>query len=294
MPAFSERTKVILALSCTLVFWATAFAAIRVALESYSPMQLAFLRFLEASIIMGCLMMGKKLHLYHRKDLLYFFLAGFVGVAVYHIALNVGEQTVNAGTASFIINTAPIFTAILATTVLKEKINFLGWIGIMVSFFGVSIISFGHEGGIQIQFGALLILVSAVATAIYAVIQKLYLHRYQTVEFVTYSIWAGTLVLFVFSAGSFEAAQNASMKSTLSLLWLGAFPGAIGYLTWVYALKRMPANRLMSAMYIIPLLATFVAWVWLDEIPSQYALFGGVVVLTGLFLLHRSKKKVTV
>ena len=52
-----------------------------------------------------------------RGDALRFLLCGFLGIAL-HALLNTGEQTVSAGAASFIVNTLPIFTALLAAVFL--------------------------------------------------------------------------------------------------------------------------------------------------------------------------------
>ena len=58
-----------------------------------------------------------------RGDALRFLLCGFLGIALYNALLNTGEQTVSAGAASFIVNTLPIFTALLAAVFLGERFN---------------------------------------------------------------------------------------------------------------------------------------------------------------------------
>jgi drug/metabolite transporter (DMT)-like permease len=59
------------------------------------------------------------------------------------------EVTVTAGAASLIIGAGPIFTALLAASILKEKLKSWGWIGIFISFFGVALESLGEGGGIS-------------------------------------------------------------------------------------------------------------------------------------------------
>src|SRR3712207_8076901 len=74
------------------------------------------------------------------RDLPAVFLAGFLAFTFYHAALNYGEVTVSAGAASVLINTVPIFTALLAVTFLGERLRALGWVGMAVSFGGAALI----------------------------------------------------------------------------------------------------------------------------------------------------------
>ncbi len=53
-------------------------------------------------------------------------IAAVLFIAAYAVLLNTGEQTVPAGPASFIINTMPVFTALIATFALGERFGFLG------------------------------------------------------------------------------------------------------------------------------------------------------------------------
>src|SRR3712207_7714162 len=78
-------------------------------------------------------------------DLPAIFAVGFLAFALYHVALNFGERTVSAGAASLLINTAPIFTALLATVFLGERLRAVGWFGMVVSLLGATLISVGEE-----------------------------------------------------------------------------------------------------------------------------------------------------
>ncbi|GAJ02583.1 unnamed protein product, partial [marine sediment metagenome] len=83
-----------------------------------------------------------------------------------------------AGSASLLIASAPIFTAILAMLILKEKIKPWGWVGILISFLGVSLVARGEGGGIRFEPSAFLILLAAISTSFYFVLQKPYLKKY--------------------------------------------------------------------------------------------------------------------
>lgn len=157
-PLFDAR--VLLALGLTIFFWASAFAGIRVGLESYSPSHVALLRFLVASAALAVYAAVRRMRLPELSDLPAVMLSGFLAFTVYHVALNYGEVTVSAGSASLLVNTAPIFTALFAAAFLGERVGTLGWAGMGVSFFGAALISFGEGEGFSLDPGAPLVLLS--------------------------------------------------------------------------------------------------------------------------------------
>jgi len=131
--------RIIMAIAFTLIFWASAFAGIRVGLKAYSPENLVLFRFLTASIVLSVYAIITRMPLPEKKDLPAIFFLGFIGITVYHLALTFGELKVTAGSASLLIASAPIFTAILAMLILKEKIKPWGWVGILISFLELSL-----------------------------------------------------------------------------------------------------------------------------------------------------------
>ncbi|GAB4450834.1 MAG: DMT family transporter [Anaerolineae bacterium] len=279
-------SRTLASLGITLIFWASAFAGIRAALDAYSPAHLALLRFLVASATLAVYAALTRMPLPARRDLPAILGLGFLGITVYHVALNFGEVSVTAGAASMLISSVPVFTAILATAILGERLKAWGWLGIAVSFSGAALIALGEGNGLEFDPGALLILLAAVATALYFVFQKPYLTRYSALQFTAYCIWAGTLLMLVFLPGLPQAVQQAPPGATLAVVYLGVFPAAIAYGTWTYALSRAPASIATSFLYLSPILATLIAWVWLGEAPAALALVGGALALVGVILVN--------
>jgi drug/metabolite transporter (DMT)-like permease len=279
-------SKTIVALGVTLLLWASAFAGIRAALQGFSPFHLALDRFLVASAILAAVAFWKKTRLPDRADLSRVLLTGFFGIAVYNVALNYGELTVTAGAAGFIVNTVPIFTTLLSLLFLKERIRLFGWLGMIVSFAGVSLIAIADSSSLELNKGAFIILCAAVCQSLYFVLQKPLLKKYSPFEVVCYAVWVGTIGMLVLIPGSVGQLKSASPAAILAVLYLGIFPSTIAYVCWSYVLAKMPASRASAFLYLVPAIAVTIAFVWLKEAPSWLLLVGGCLALGGVVLVN--------
>jgi len=110
----------------TILSWASAFPAIPLALRELQPVPLAAARFAVAALLVLAWLAWRRPPRPALPDLLRFALCGLVGIAAYNILLNTGQRSVAAGAASFIVNPAPILTALLARLVLGERFGARG------------------------------------------------------------------------------------------------------------------------------------------------------------------------
>src|SRR5579871_1490395 len=169
-----SRWPVVLALAATLVLWATAFVGIRYAVRQYDAGALALLRNTVTAAAMLAIAFPWKRRAFLAPrgwDFLKLFAAGAVGIATYQLTLINGERSVDAGTASLIINTSPIFTALFALWVLHEHLGLRGWAGVLLGFGGAALLISGSRST-HLDLGALFVLTASIAQAASFIIQK--------------------------------------------------------------------------------------------------------------------------
>lgn len=283
--------KVKAVLVTTILFWASAFVGIRIGLTSYSPGALALLRFLVASLCMGIIYhsqpVKREIPWRVRGQLL---LAGVGGIGIYHICLNIGEMSVSAGIASFIIGLMPVMTVVLSLLILRERLALGAWTGIFISLFGLMVLAWGEGSQVDMKEGILFILVSAFMGALLTLIQKQFLKRYNPIAIITWVMWGGTCFLLYFLPDLIQEIQTAEMHATLATIYMGIFPAALCYLAWGYVLKHFSAAKATVALYALPITSTLMGFILLGEKPSPLSLIGGGIALIGAFIANYYQK----
>src|SRR5437867_7348467 len=174
-----ETAVIAAAIATTVVMWASAFVAIRAALQGgYGPVQLATLRYTIGSVLLAIFAALRGVRVPQRRDWLSISLCGIVGFAIYAVLLNTGETRVAAGTASFVINTVPIFTAIIAMLFLGERMRTAGWIGLVISLSGTALLSIRPGSKLSVEPALLILVAAAIAQATQFVIEQPLVQRY--------------------------------------------------------------------------------------------------------------------
>lgn len=272
------------------VLWGSAFPAIKVGLEGLSVPHLTLVRHLVASacFVPVLLAMGRRM-LPRRGDVPAFFLMGFAGIFVYHVALNLGELRVSAGATSLIIASAPAITALLAWWFRGERLPALGWVGSATSFLGVGLIVVGDSRDIGLDPWALFVLLSAVATSFYFILQKPMFGRYRAVEVTAYATWAGTLPMLLFLPGLPDAIATAETSAWLAATYLGVFPSAIAYTLFAFALSLAPVTLVTAYLYSVPVFSLLFSWWVLGEVPTLLTLVGGGIAIAGIVVVNLAK-----
>lgn len=220
------------------------------------------------------------------RDLGLVLLIGLVSGFAYQMAFNHGMRSVSSGPAAAIVDTAPLFAAIMGALLLRERLGWIGWIGMGAGLAGVAMIAFGERGELVLEPGAALLLLAAILFASNAVMQKPLLARYSVVEISVWLVVSGTLPMLVFLPGAVEQLVAAPRDAILAVIFLALFPAALGFVLWSYALTHLPIAQVSSSLYLLPPVAFVIAWIWPGEVPGMLSIAGAALALVGVALVQ--------
>ncbi|MFJ8465872.1 DMT family transporter [Streptomyces swartbergensis] len=290
-PARRAELLAAAAATVTVVLWASAFVSIRSAGEAYSPGALALGRLLAGALTLGVICLLRREGVPPRSAWRGIALSGLLWFGVYMVALNWGEQQVDAGTAALVVNTGPILIALLGARLLGDPMPPRLLAGMAVSFAGAVTVglSMSGEGGASVL-GVVLCLLAAVTYAGGVVAQKPALGTASPLQVTTFGCLVGAVVCLPFAGQLVQEAAEAPASATLNMVYLGVFPTALAFTTWAYALSRTTASRMGATTYAAPALVVLMSWLFLGEVPGLLTLAGGALCLAGV-AVSRSRSR---
>jgi drug/metabolite transporter (DMT)-like permease len=281
-----------IAASITIIFWSSAFPAVKYCLDYYSPEAIMLLRFLVASAVLLGYCAVKRIPPPRKKDLPPFIAAGFVGLFLYMWAFNTGTGMVPSGVSGFIIASAPVFSLIFSIVFLKERAGLLTWLGVIISFIGIAVVASTQVTEMQLNAGVWLLLGAAVCTSVFNVIQKRILTVYTAVQSIAWSVAFASLFMCVFMPKLVRELPSAPITATGVIVYLGIFPAALAYFLWGYALSKAEKTiQVTSFLYLSPFLASVMAFLWLGEEMPILGLLGGVIIIAGMVITSYKRKR---
>ena len=278
-----------------VIAWGASFVATKVALRYVSPVTVVWLRFAMGVVILGiAVILRNQFTLPARKELLYMFFLGFLGIAFHQWLQSTGLLTAQATTTSWIVATTPVFMALLGWLVLGEKLVGLQILGVVLAAFGVLLvvskgdftaIAAGRIGTV----GDFLILISAVNWAVFSTLSRRGLQAQPATRMMFFVMgfgWLFSSVPFLAGPGLGDI-RNLTREGWLGIGFLGVFCSGFAYIFWYDALKTLPMAQTGSFLYLEPLVTVLVAaWV-LSEPVVGASLAGGALILLGVWLVNR-------
>jgi drug/metabolite transporter (DMT)-like permease len=281
------------AVGVTLLFWASAFVAIRHLKGDFSPGALSLGRVAVGAVALGCVVLVSRAGLPRptRREWVTLVVIGVFWVGIYHVALNEGEQRIDAGTAAMLIQVSPVLIALLAAVFLHERFTRYLTLGLLLSFSGVALIGFASSpGGDRDPFGVLLCMVSAIVYSVSLILQKPLLTRLSALHVTWIACTIGAVACLPFAGQLVTETRAAPASSILWVVFLGVFPTALAFTTYAFALQHMSASSLGVTTYLVPPITIVLGLVFLGEAPPAVAYVGGFLALAGVAVArHRPR-----
>ena len=243
-------------------------------------------------MLLPFVIIAKKFKLPKKKYLLLASICGVLfssDVAVWNIAI----QESSATQASLLTNLSPLWVGIISYVFLKTKpaINF--WIGTAVALFGMAMLV-GFKFFLELDFDKAFILavLSGIFYSIYLLVSKKTLSQVEVLSFMTISLFASTLYLAVLCLFAKEKFYGFSDLGWIVLVIQGIVCQLLAWLFISYATQNMRATRVSLSLLGQAVLATILAWIFLDEKITFQMIVGGLILLFGIRFTFYSKKSI--
>ncbi|OYD09799.1 hypothetical protein CHM34_02060 [Paludifilum halophilum] len=278
------------------VFWGSAFAMSKVAVEAVPPTVAAFLRFGVGAVIM----LGM-VHIRERKPRAVLngswrsvALLGLLGVAGYNWLLFLGLSFSKASDGSMIIPTmSPVITVVLAACFLKEHLKRNQVIGLLLALAGSGIFfsAIGWGGIVEWNriFGDGLFFLAAVCWASYTLLGKRVLGQADPLPVTAYSMSFGSLALAVLAIPDLGQVDwgELGLSFWLNQLYLSLFPTVLANWFYYRGVKEIGAARASAFMYLVPVSGLFWAGIMLGDVLQPVQLTGAGVMMAGVWMINR-------
>jgi drug/metabolite transporter (DMT)-like permease len=288
--------KIYVKLLFTTLFWGGTFVAGRIVSQNIGPFSIAFQRFAIASILLILLTwkIEGKLPSLKKFQILPVILLGMTGIFTYNVMFFKGLKIIEASRASLIIATCPVFITIFSAIFLKEKMNLIKALGIIISVCGaIVVISKGNINGIfetGLGRGELYIFCCVLSWVIYSLVGKAIMRNLSPLASVSYSAMVGAIALFIPACfeGILHNFSHQSLLDWTSISYLGIFGTVIGFVWYYQGVQHLGPTKAGLFINFVPVFAILCAFIILREPITISLVVGTALVISGVYLTNRT------
>lgn len=281
-------------LSLIVATFAVSWAAVLFKLAGSGPIPAAFYRLAMASLILAYPAMrkaGQSHNLLTSGEKLLMVISGVV-LGLHFAAWVTSLFYTTISNSVIIVSTQPIWVLIMEVIFFKVKLSWKSVIGMIIALIGMLVIS---QGDLHLDreylIGDLLALAGAIFAAIYLIIGRKLRAKLNNINYIfpVYLIAAITLFIFALSRG--DNLTEYPVKTWLIFLLLAIVPTVIGHSLYNWLLKFVSAHKVSMTILGEPIGASILAIIFFDQIPGQWTILGGILILIGIFIVLMKRQK---
>ena len=289
----SNRPAYLMLTGMALCFGGTWVAG-AVAVDAAPPFTVAAVRFGIASILLyaWARLTRRPLSPLKRSDWPMVAGLGLTAVAGYNWLFLTGLTLAPASDGAIIVpGLAPVFTAVLAGMILRERLGMRGFIGLAVAAVGLFLVV-NPAGGTDDRrlLGDLLFIAGAALWGVYSVLARIASRRFSAVSATLYGTALGTLILLppALLEGGVGRLAKAPFDALAGMAYLALFGTVAAFVLLNMGVARIGAARASAFALLVPVVGVLSSVALLNEQLGPLTLVGGVIVLIGLWLIeHR-------
>ncbi|MEM8521157.1 DMT family transporter [Flavobacterium sp. PL12] len=207
-------------------------------------------------------------------------------VAVWNISI----QQSSATQATLLTNLSPVWVGVGSFLFLKNKPATNFWIGTLIAIFGmITLVGFQFFINLDFNMAFLLAILSGVLYAVYMLVSKDVLSEMDVLSFMLVTLITSTLFLGIVCFVTDEPFTGFSNAGWTVLFIQGIVCQLIAWLLISYATQNMRATRVSLSLLGQAVLATILAWLFLDEKITLQMIIGGLILLLGIRVTFYAK-----
>jgi len=274
--------------------WAGNIVLARGVAEIIPPVSLAFWRWTIAFIILLPLAWkyAKQdwgLMILHWKMMIFLSLTG---ISLFNVFLYTAVHTTTAINGALIQSVMPAVIILISVMLFNDKINRIQASGVSLCVIGATLVvlhgKFSNFLSLSFTQGDLLMIIAVIFYALYsACLRKR--PRIHPLSFLVYTFGIGALFLLPFYIWEMVYIDigEINKKFVFSILYVAIFPSIVGYFCWNKGIEMIGANRGGLFINLIPVFASLMAIIWLNELLMIFHVVGLVLIFIGMFLFNR-------
>ena len=289
-------------LGANVIYGANYIIAKGIMPDKIGPSAFIFIRVIGASILFWLLKSFIKEKV-SKKDFPILILCGLLGVATNQLLFFHGLNLTSPIDASIIITAIPVMVLIFSALILKEKITINKIAGISIGAIGaVLLIWYGKKsGGTSSVLGNLFVLINACSYALYLVLVKPLMKKYNPITIISWVFLFG--FVFVFPIGIQDILTTNFSAFTLNTYLTIAFviigTTFLAYLFNIYALSKVSPSVSGSYVYLQPAVSFIMVSIYAFILGfEEYAqdinsvkIFSCLLVIVGVYLISKKPKE---
>lgn len=279
-----------------VALWGLAFPLIQEGLKDFSPVMLGFLRFVLASALILAFIAVRyryaELVTTVRREWKPLLALGVLYVTLPNVAQNLGLQSGTSSMASVIQSSGPMMTLVFAALILQEKLTRMKGLGTAIAMTGTALLVFSGDVSLRNQsfISNLLILSSAVSYGLAWVSAKHMLERNPPVMIIGLSLALGTVVLGLVTPFESDTRAVFTASSVTNLALLGFLCAGVSSVLYLASLEHEEVSQMAFFIYLMPVFASFFAWVILGQGVAVWTAVCGLIIVCGIAIANRASR----
>ena len=274
--------------------WAANYPIIKYGISNLNIFVFNSVRFITAAIVLAIIFFFKEKWVKVKPgDWKKLIGLGILANVLYQLAFISGVKLTTAGNAAVILSTSPLWTVFLQSRIYKYKVEFITYLGLVISLVGIILIILGSGKRIELGGGALIgdciCLAAAIFWSLQTNLQKPVLSDYPITQLALIMTIVGALGLSIFSLPYVITHDifKVNFSYYLSAVVSGVFAIAISNLLWSYSIKKIGAGRTSNYQNLVPILAIVISYFTLHEKILSIQIIGALVTVLGVYLAKR-------